>query len=63
MIRRVEFTGSGDIVLSGELGTDVVKSGVVMLTQQQADEAVRHGWSIIGEGDPATQPPLIRVKR
>jgi hypothetical protein len=63
MIRRVEFTESGDIVLRGEHGTDVVKSGVAMLTAPQAAEAERHGWKIEGEPETATVPPLYRVKR
>lgn len=63
MKRIVEFTGHGDIVLRGAGGTDVVKSGVVMLTLQQAQEAERHGWKIEGKPDHATMPSLYRVKR
>jgi hypothetical protein len=63
MIRAVKFLENGDIVLSGEKGTDVIASGVAMLTAPQAAEAQAHGWTIEGEPETATVPPLHRVKR
>jgi hypothetical protein len=63
VIRTVNFTDDGDIVLRGELGTDFVKSGCVLLTKAQADEAAKHGWVIQGDPETATQPPLYRVYR
>jgi hypothetical protein len=63
MVRSVEFRGNGDIVIGGEKQHDVISSGVVLLTKEQAEQAERHGWRIGAKFTEATVPPLYRVWR
>lgn len=63
MIRLVTFNDHGDILLQGELGTDTVKHGVVLLTKEQAAQAAEWGWYPDGDAPSETVPPLYRVRR
>jgi hypothetical protein len=63
MQRTVEFRDNGDIVITGETSRDMIHEGVVLLTKEEADEAVAWGWTIQGDALPDTQPPLYRVRR
>ena len=63
MIRSVSFNETGDITVSGQMGTDRVVRGVVLLTEEQAQEAERHGWQRFGKPMTETTPHLIAVRR
>jgi hypothetical protein len=63
MKRSVEFRDNGDIVITGERSRDMIHEGVVLLTKEEAEQAVQWGWKIQGDALPDTQPLLYRVKR
>lgn len=66
MIRNISFTPEGNIRIEGAHGTDIVSRGVVLLTLEQAREAVAsHGWGWWGPQPAATEtlPHLYAVKR
>lgn len=62
--RTVTFDGhTGDIVVVSPSVTDVITSGVVLLTPDQAEEAVAHGWEMIGGTRAEQEIGLVRVRR
>lgn len=63
MIRRITFNEDGDIVIDTTMHHDVCKFGVVLLTEEQAQEAERHGWRRFGNPVTETRPHLIPVQR
>ena len=63
MKRTVEFRDNGDIVITSENARNMIHEGVVMLTKEEADEAVHWGWKIEGGPYHSTSPPLYRVRR
>jgi hypothetical protein len=46
MNRVISFTGDGDIRVEGEMFTEVISCGVVLLTLEQARTAELHGWKL-----------------
>ena len=60
MTDRVTFTQDGSIAC----GSMIVRSGTVMLTEEQCREAERHGWE---RADPPfvinTDPPKYMMRR
>ena len=63
MIRDISFNEAGDIIIETATHRDVCKSGVVLLTEEQAQEAERHGWERFGNVVTETVPHLIAVRR
>jgi hypothetical protein len=63
MERTIEFRDNGDIIIKTDRGNELTHEGVVMLTKEEADEAVHWGWKIEGGPYHATSPPLYRVRR
>jgi hypothetical protein len=69
MIRHISFTQDGDICVEHKVGEnnhhEFITRGIVLLTKEQADEAVaHHGWQLWSHiPETATDPPLYRVKK
>ena len=65
MIRNITFTAEGHIHIEGEMSSETIRCGVVLLTKAQAAEAKKHGWLPYGPGPYATSttPALYAVKK
>jgi hypothetical protein len=64
MIRNVSFTGDGDIRVESESAIDVIRSGVVLLTLDQAITAKLHGWKLDEQPfSKETTPWLYSVRK
>lgn len=65
MIRKISFTDTGAIRVESEISTEIISSGVVLLTWEQAEVAMMNGWKLV-TGVPytnETEPPLYAVKK
>jgi hypothetical protein len=63
MSRTVAFTENGSIVISGGEAVDVVMSGVVLLTPEEAAMAETFGWEVL-EGHPSEKElGFVRVQK
>jgi hypothetical protein len=61
---QIAFDGhSGDIVVVANDITDVITSGVVILTPDQARGAVHHGWTLIGDTPLDQAIDVVRLRR
>lgn len=65
MNRKISFTNDGHIRVETSLYTEVISSGVVLLTQAQAAVARNYGWEPFGTQPFAveTDPPLWAVRK
>jgi hypothetical protein len=67
MNRVVSFTNDGDIRVESESAIEVIQSGVVLLTLEQALMGKRHGWKLDGRRQQPfskeTTPWLYSVRR
>jgi hypothetical protein len=62
--RTITFDGhTGDIVIVSPGVTNVVTRGMVLLTPDQAEEAVGHGWKLFGGTEGEAELGLVRVRR
>ena len=63
MIRRIGFNQLGDIVVDHALYREEIKSGIVLLTPEQVEEAARHGWKEVPSHQADIDHGLRRVQR
>lgn len=66
MNRKISFTSTGAILVETEIATEVIQSGLVLLTLEQAREAIHHGWKLDNSLKPfskETTPWLYAVRK
>lgn len=65
MNRTISFTPEGHIHIEGELSTETIRGGIVLLTAVQVEEALKNGWHRYGTRPYATDtiPALYAVKK
>jgi hypothetical protein len=61
--RNISFDDEGNIVVETDTHREKIISGVVLLTAEQMNEAVKHGWHAHGGPVTETQPTLYPVRR
>lgn len=63
MTRNISFNQHGDIVVESDTHRDEIKSGIVLLTPDQVEEAKQHGWVEVPSHRADIERGLRRVQR
>lgn len=64
VVRKISLVpGTGAIIIEGELSTDVVSRGVVLIDRELSAEAEAHGWEVTEGHSREEELGLVRAKR